>query len=145
LWPCAVDDGAIQTYWYSVDPVVEQARSAINLGNDLAVRVLAGGEVAADALRPWRIPTRGLVYATEPIDLSVVGLVQVTAEEATLTVRVPADPTVWATASWWHRVTDGEHAGIPTVDPVVVLEDLAEGNVADDGARQRLIDWIVMR
>lgn len=136
-----VDDGLVETYWYSMDAVVEQVRSAIKLGDELAVRVLAGGEVAADALRPWRVPTRGLVYAAELIDLSVFDLVEATADDATLTVRVPADPTLWTTASWWHRI----HVGIATMDPVVVLADLLAGTDLGDGAPERLIDWIVGR
>jgi hypothetical protein len=105
----------------------------------------AGGEVAADALRPWRMPSHGLVYAQELIDLSVVDLVEATAAEATLIVRVPADPTIWTTAAWWCRVFEGEHAGVPTVDPVLVLEDLTAGTDTGDGAPERLVDWTAVR
>jgi hypothetical protein len=139
------DDGLVETYWYSMEQVVEQVRSAIKLGDELGVRILAGGEVAADALRPWRVPTRGLVYAAELIDLSVFDLVEATADEATLTVRVPADPTVWTTATWWYQVSEGENVGISTVDPVVALEDLTSGTDLGDGAPERLIDWVVGR
>jgi hypothetical protein len=139
------DDGLVETYWYGVGPVVDQVRGAVGLGKELTVRTLAGGEVAADALRPWRVPTRGLVYAEELIDLSIFDLVEATADEATLTVRVPADPTVWTTATWWHSVSEGEHAGIPTVDPVVALEDLTAGTDLGDGATERLADWIAAR
>jgi hypothetical protein len=140
-----VDDGLVETYWYGMAPVVEQVRDAITLAKELTVRTLAGGEVAADALRPWRVPTRGLVYAEELIDLSVVDLVEATADEATLTVRVPADPTVWTTATWWSRAAEGDPAGIPTVDPVVALEDLTAGADLGDGAPQHLADWIAAR
>lgn len=139
------DDGLVETYWYGMESAVEQVRSAIGLGNELTVPVLAGGEVAADALRPWRVPTQGLVYAQELIDLSVVDLVQATADEATLTIRVPADPTVWTTATWWRRVSEGEAVGVPTVDPVVVLEDLTAGADLGDGAPERLTEWIAVR
>lgn len=139
------DDGLIETYWYGMDPVVEQVRSAIRLGAELTVRILAGGEVAADVLQPWRVPTRGLVYAEELVDLSDFGLVEATAEEATLTVRVPADPTVWTTAAWWQRVGDARRSDVTTVDPVVVLQDLSAGADLGDAAPQRLGDWIVCR
>jgi hypothetical protein len=139
------DNGLVETYWYGMAPVVEQVRGAIRLGKELTVRILAGGEVAADALRPWRVPTRGLVYAEELIDLSVVDLVEATVDEATLTVRVPTDPTVWTTATWWRRLSEGEYANIPTVDPVVVLEDLNAGTDLGDGTPQRLADWIAAR
>jgi hypothetical protein len=51
----------------------------------------------------------------------VFELVEATAGEATLTARVPVDAMVCTTATWWCRVSEGEYAGIPTVDPVVVL------------------------
>lgn len=139
------DDGLVETYWYGIEPVVEQVRRAVILGDELTVQILAGGEAAADALRPWRVPTRGLVYAEELIDLSVVDLVEATVDQATLTVRVPADPTIWKTASWWRRVSEGDYAGIPTVDPVVALEDLTAGDELGDGAPERLADWIAAR
>ncbi|KKW65598.1 hypothetical protein AAV95_06135 [Mycolicibacterium elephantis] len=139
------DDGLVETYWYGTDPVVEQVRSAIRLGAELTVRILAGGEVAADVLQPWRVPTRGLVYAEELVDLSDFGLVEATAEEATLTVRVPADPTVWTTAAWWRQVRDAPQSDITTVDPVVALQDLSAGTDLGDDAPQRLADWIVRR
>ena len=141
----AVRDDWIETYWYSVDPVQEQVGRAIKIGDERGVWVLAGGEVAADVWRPWLMPTRGLVYAEELIDLADCNLVEVAADDATLTLRVPSDPTIWATAAWWRRVTRGEHGDIATVDPVVVLEDLATGTAAGDGGRERLIDWIVGR
>lgn len=141
----AVRDDWIETYWYSVDPVQDQVGRAIKIGDERGVWVLAGGEVAADVWRPWLMPTRGLVYAEELIDLSDYNLVEVAADDATLALRVPSDPTIWATAAWWRRVTRGEHGDIATVDPVVVLEDLATGTAAGDGGRERLIDWIVGR
>jgi len=139
------DDGLVETYWYGMEPVVQQVRSAIKLGHELTVQILAGGEVAADGLRPWRIPTRGLVYSEELIDLSVSDLVESTADEATLTLRVPADPTVWTTATWWHRTGEGEHFDLPTVDPIVVLKDLTAGADLGDGAPDRLANWIATR
>lgn len=141
----SADDGLVETYWYGLDPVVEQVRSTVRLGDELTVRILAGGEVAADAMRPWRVPTRALVYAEELVDLTDLGLVSSTADEATLTVRVPADPTVWTTAAWWQRVGEAERSPIPSVDPVVVLEDLRAAGDLDDGAPLRLTDWIAHR
>ncbi|MGV0792118.1 hypothetical protein [Mycolicibacterium sp. XJ1819] len=137
------DGGLIETYWYGTDPVTEQVRNAIRLGAELTVRVLASGEVAADVLAPWRVPRSGLVYAEELVDLNVFGMVEATPEEATLTVRVPADPTVWATAAWWHQDNDAQHRDIVTVDPVVALQDMRAGDDTDDDAPQRLSAWIV--
>lgn len=144
LSTASADTGLIETYWYGMDPIVEQVRHAIQLGAELTVRILAGGEVAADVLQPWRVPTHGLVYAEELVDMSDFDLVEAAAGEATLTVRVPADPTVWTTAAWWQRVSDAQ-SDIATVDPVVALQDLNAGADLGDGAPQRLSDWIVHR
>ncbi|MDP7739687.1 hypothetical protein [Mycobacterium paragordonae] len=138
------DDGLVETYWYGLDPITEQVRNTLRLGAELAVRTLAGGEVAADILQPWRVPTRGLVYAEELIDLSDFNLVEATTEEATLTLRVPADPTVWTTAHWWHGISHAQPE-IPTVDPVVALQDLNAGTDLGDDAPQHLSDWITRR
>lgn len=139
------DDGLVETYWYSIDPVVDQVRAVIALGEELAVPVLASGEVAADVLAPWRVPARALVYAAELLDLVDLDLVASTAAEATLTVRVPSDATIWSTAKWWRTGAGGVSTDIPTVDPVVVLEDLSASGDLDDGAVGRLTDWIVGR
>lgn len=58
-----------------------------------------------------------ILHASED---KVFELVEATAGEATLTARVAVDAMVWMTATWC-RVSEGEYAGIPTVDPVVVL------------------------
>ncbi|MFA5710580.1 hypothetical protein [Mycolicibacterium sp.] len=139
------DGGLVETYWYGTDPVTVQVRNAIRLGEELTVQVLGGGEVAADVLSPWRVPRTGLVYAEELVDLTAFDLVESTPEEATLTVRVPADPTVWTTAAWWQQIDDARHRDIPTVDPVVVLQDMSAGADTGDGAPQRLGEWIVHR
>ncbi len=139
------DTGLIETYWYGIDPAVDQARAAIALGRELTVPVLASGEVAADVLAPWRVPTSALLYATELIDLADLGLVASATAEATLTLRVPADTTISLTAKWWHDTTEVADTGLPTVDPVVVLEDLTAGGEVDDGAVTKLTDWITQR
>ncbi|MUL78943.1 hypothetical protein FZI94_23185 [Mycobacterium sp. CBMA226] len=139
------DTGLVETYWYGIDSVVDQVRSVIALGEDLTVPVLAGGEVAADVLAPWRVPAHAQVYAAELLDVSDLDLVVSTAAEATLTVRVPADATIWSTATWWHTSGAAVSVDIPTVDPVVVLEDLSASGDLDDGAVGRLTDWIVGR
>lgn len=139
------DDRIVETYWYGMDAAPDQVRNASRLGAELTIRVLVGGEVAADVLAPWRVPTRGLIYAEELIDLTDCGLVQATPEEATLTVRVPADHTVWTTAAWWNHITGVQHTDIVTTDPVVILQDMSEGADIGDGAPQRLGDWIASR
>jgi hypothetical protein len=37
------DGGLVETDWYGIDPVVDQVRAVIELGQELTVPVLAGG------------------------------------------------------------------------------------------------------
>lgn len=136
-------DSHAETYWYGLAPVVEQVRRVLTTAAELEVDARAGGEVAADWLNPWRVPTQGLVYARELIDLSVAQLVPATHAEATLVLRVPEDSTVWATARWWSDST--VDPAPPTVDPVVVLQDMVSRPGGDDGAPDRLREWIANR
>lgn len=59
------------------------------------MRPLVSGDVAADRLMPWKLPTRGLIYVDSPIDLSGRGFVAAPLEDATLITCIPDDPTIW--------------------------------------------------
>lgn len=139
-----IDDGRLQTHWYGLDSTTDQVRRVVGVGRELDVNALVGGEVAADLIKPWRLPTRGLVYSSELMDLEAAGFVPASESESTLTLRVPLDPTVWTTARWWAEFSVDDSDDVFTVDPVVVLEDLLE-MPDDDGASGRFADWIVSR
>lgn len=129
-----------ETYWYGLEPLSEQVRAVIDYAHELEVPALAGGEIAADRMRPWRIPSTAVVYTNELLDLTDADLVPApSAEESTLTLRVSDDPTVIATGQWWNSINDT--TGPVTVDPVIVLRDL-RSRLADDGAVEELRDWI---
>jgi len=130
-----------ETWWYGLDPVGDQVRAVVAYaGGELEVDVAVGGEVAADAIRPWRVPTRGLVHSAEFIDLTPIGLVAAGPEDATLTLQVGDDPTVGTTARWWS--TRGGLNSV-VVDPVMALWDLTRGRDIGDGAAEEMRDWIV--
>lgn len=112
--------GGFSTYWYALDAVIEQSSVVAAAGADAGIEVLASGDSAADALAPWRIPTRAVVYARSSIALEKLGFAQTSRERATLQFTVPADHTIWATAASWARRT-----GSATADPVIAAWDVA--------------------
>ena len=87
--------GGQQFGWYSLDPVVKQTLTAVSEAKLLDARPLVSGDVAADRLMPWKLPSRGRIYVDSPIDLAGCGFVPAPLDEATLITCVPADPTVW--------------------------------------------------
>lgn len=88
--------GGHQFGWYSLDPIVQQAQNAVEEAQLLDAHPLVSGDVAADRLRPWKLPTRGRIYVDSPVDLSGCGFVPAPLEEATLITCIPQDPTVWS-------------------------------------------------
>lgn len=136
---------AIETHWYGLETPVELTSRVLRAASGTGVRAGVSGEVAADFLQPWRVPQSSLVYCSELIDLSGLGLVAANPEEANVTLRVPHDLTVWGTARWWSEHRRHLSGGPLTMDPVIVLRDLLVLPGGDDGAPDRLIEWIVNR
>lgn len=132
---------AIETHWYGLETPVQLASHVLRAASVKGVRAGVSGEVAADFLQPWRVPRSCLVYCSELIDLSGLGLVAANPEEANVTLRVPHDVTVWGTARWWDHLFGGPS----TMDPVIVSQDLVALPGGDDGAPHRLKEWIVNR
>lgn len=140
----------VRTHWYGLESPLRLAQAAVKLAGELEVQTAVTGEVAADQLHPWRVPTRADIYASELIDLSVVGLHEASEQEANLTLLVPADDTVLRTAAWWSReraATERYPAKphLPTADPVVVLRDLEAVTPLADGAAENMSEWIATR
>jgi hypothetical protein len=134
--------------WSSVADPWDQAGAVTRHLDSMQVEYLVSGDPAQGALAPYRLPCDVTVYVDHPVSLEVSGFVAVTAEP-TLTVKVPADPTVWATARWF------AHQHIlappwPIADPLVVLADMyrARGPGAFDAAeslRQAIVDGRLCR
>lgn len=90
--------GGAVTYWYGLDPVIEQATAAVDFCTQQGISVLVSGDAATDVYAPWRLPTRAMLYTDRFVDLSAAGFSPATEAEHTLAVQVPADPTLWCTA-----------------------------------------------
>ena len=91
--------GGAVTYWYGLDPVITQATTAVEFCTQQGISVLVSGDAAADVYAPWRLPTRAMLYTDRFVDLSAAGFSPATEAEHTLAVQVPADPTLWHTAT----------------------------------------------
>lgn len=114
------------TYWYSLDPPSDQARKAASFAAFMDAEPLVSGDMAADAYAPWRLPDNVQIYVRQAVDLTDAGFTPASRDEATLTLTIPQDPTLWATAD------SSEHAGgLPLADPLVVLQDLIRGEAVD--------------
>ncbi|MFD3812484.1 hypothetical protein [Rhodococcus sp. NPDC058639] len=116
--------GGATTYWYGVDPVLAQAATAVEFCTDRDVTVLLSGDAAADVYAPWRLPAQAVLYVPEFVDVATAGFGPATAEEHTLAVTVPADPTLWRTAA---------AAGEPALlaDPLIAVHDVLHSSGAD--------------
>ena len=50
--------GGATTYWYALQPVLQQGSDALGLAKELAAEPLLSGDSAADEYAPWRLPTQ---------------------------------------------------------------------------------------
>lgn len=128
--------GGQQFGWYALDSPVDQADQAAKAATLLDARPLLSGDVAADRLGPWKLPTHAKVYISSPVDLADDGFVPAPLDEASLVTCVPQDPTLWHLPP-----RDGDPA---LADPVLVCWDVLQGDDVDsDEAAEHLKDLIV--
>lgn len=129
--------------WYSLDSPVAQTEHAADVADSYGASPLISGDVAADRLAPWKLPARGRIYLSGPLDLASDGFVPTPLDNATLTLCVPEDPTLsriqyqsngLAEGSWESRL----------VDPVIVHWDLLhDGGEDSDAAAEKLAEHIL--
>ncbi|MCS3494530.1 hypothetical protein M2368_003562 [Arthrobacter sp. JUb119] len=120
--------GGQQFGWYSLDPIVEQTLNAVEEARLLDANPLVSGDVAADRLMPWKLPTRGRIYVDSPVDLAGCGFVPAPLEEATLITCIPEDPTVWR-LTWIGAFAI--HEDMDLADAVLVYWDVLNSNDID--------------
>ena len=140
LWARFLDEypGArgIRSHWYSLDPPVRQVEAVQRAHPG----VLVSGDTGADRIAPWRVVTDARVYSRAGLDLAPLGFAEANPAEATLTLVVPADPTIWATSAAW-----AEHQGAPagTADPLIIAHDVMNAGGSDVAdAVERLHDQV---
>lgn len=133
--------GGLSTFWYGLDPVVQQANQALTFSNEMDVRALITGDTAADVYAPWQLPKAAHVYALEALDYTAVGFTPATRESHTLRITVPEDPTVWRTPSALNSPPN-------LADPVLVLWDLLNERTynSEESAshlRRHILNWTI--
>lgn len=110
--------GVVRTHWVSMAPPVEQARmiAAAILEADPGARVLYSGDMGADMIAGWRVPTRSAVYSDCAINPEPLGFAAAKGAESTLEFVMPHDPTIWRTAKLF--------SDRPVADPLIIASEL---------------------
>ncbi|GAA4846765.1 hypothetical protein GCM10023221_26820 [Luteimicrobium xylanilyticum] len=129
--------------WYSLDAVTEQAAKSSDLAELLELRPLVSGDVGADRLAPWKLPTTARLYVEDPIDLAGDGFVPAPIEEATLVTCVPRDPTLWRLVDLRAPASQAGGETMRTADAAIVYWDLVHSaDVGGDEAATHLARFI---
>ncbi|WP_344445023.1 hypothetical protein [Herbiconiux moechotypicola] len=110
--------------WSGAAPLDVQVERAEALARAKGTMTLLSGDLAADRQAPMRRPVTATLFATSDVDLSSRSTLVEDGDE-TLTMIVPADPTVFATARAW--------VGPATVltDPVITAWEVTHSRGAD--------------
>lgn len=130
--------GGTATHWAGLDGMWPATLSVLE---QLPAGSVVSGDAGANLLAPWRRPTRAVVYGGQLPDLSMTGFVPVArADEASVTVVVPADRSVWPVVAI-HRTF--EQRQVALVDPLQVLWDVTRsGGLDSDQAADQLRTWV---
>ncbi|QJU55788.1 hypothetical protein SCB71_01800 [Herbiconiux sp. KACC 21604] len=142
LWDSFLADypgaGGLSGWWFGLAPVVQQAA---RVTSEVETSLLSG-DLAADALAPWRRPRRGVIYVGSGVELEAMGLARSRESKATLEVTIPADPTIWSTARAWASGGDRDDLA----DPLLAAWDVARTGGPDaDEAVERLRTLVLAR
>lgn len=130
--------GGAVTYWYGLEPVVNQARAALTFCEEMQIETLQTGDVAADTYAPWCLPSTAAIYTSEFLDFVPAGFSPATADDYTLVAAVPADPTIWRTARAVSSTTT------VLTDPIITLHDVLRSPGPDaEEAAERLRQAII--
>lgn len=136
--------GGIETHWFGVDPINEQAYRAYELlGRERADPVVSG-DVAADAVAPWRTPRQATLYAKRGTDFSAIGLTPSDASVSTLTLVLADDPGVWPISKSPVLSEVRGHGDVARANAFQVLYDLSRSPGADAGeALEAWRTWMI--
>ncbi|RYJ07679.1 MAG: helix-turn-helix domain-containing protein [Actinomycetales bacterium] len=127
--------GGPTSYWFGLDPVMEQVAAA--------AKALKGavfsGSAAADMLSPWQRPDFVVAYTRAPALLSDAGFVPVTdPAAATMMVTAPIDESVWCREPMTKTVNG---IPVPIADPMQVAYDVLHG--PESGTRTEVVDRLL--
>lgn len=127
------------TSWlYSLDPPQHTCDQIISLARSSSCQAVVSGDVAADRLMPWRVPTHVTVYAAEHHLPTRLGLeAAIGPDDGNVEIIVPADTSVFLPFG----------SGDPlTAHPTQVIWDLQRLGGSDRlEAVERLSEWLLSR
>ncbi|HEY2043047.1 MAG TPA: hypothetical protein VGH11_10260 [Jatrophihabitans sp.] len=136
--------GGIETHWFGVDSISEQAYRAYTALKMGRTRPVISGDVAADLVAPWRTPRRAILYAERGSDLSDVGLTPSDASTATLTLVLPQDVGAWPVSKASVLIEMRGHGDVARANAFQVLYDLSRSPGPDaDEAMEAWRTWMV--
>jgi hypothetical protein len=111
----------LASYWTATGEISAHAGRVLDAVEEHDGGTLAlSGDLAADHYAPWRRPTRLIAYVAVQPPLERHGFASVRADDATIELRVPKDPTILAMA---RRTSDSQSTWF--ADPAVSAWDLA--------------------
>lgn len=118
--------GGLVTYWLAIDdPTSQLARARHAAHKDT---LLVSGDLAADHYAPWRRPSRVVLYVSSMRSLEESGFAEVRANEASLEIRVAADPTIVPMAHYWDTsgIYPADGTNNDRVDPLLTAWDMSK-------------------
>ena len=136
MWLTAyVPEQRIPSYWYGLDSLTQQAMTA---AETLGGRAWVSGGLAADALAPWAVPQKILIYTDEARDLSAAGFASSPQKGATLELVSTRDPSVVPSLQAQPFLASTTKATpLPLADPLLVLWDLSHSEDLDSDEAAR--------
>lgn len=136
--------GGIRSSWFGLDPPMQQAHQAYRLLEQDKARPVVSGDVAADLVAPWRVPQHALLYAERGLDLGRVGLTPAAPGDATLTLVLPADQSVWPLGGASHLLHLDGVGDVARASALQVLFDLVQSPGSDAAeAADRWRSWML--
>ena len=119
--------GGITTYWWHDAPLDDQIGRLTTHAARRGITCLVSGDLGARRVAPWRQPEHATLYLAAGVDPGQAGFALAGPDDHTLSITVPEDTTVFATAAA-HGMVAG-HA-----DPVLIAYDVERaGTTGDQG------------
>jgi hypothetical protein len=117
----------LSTFWSATGDLADQLARLERIMHDHEHFVISG-DIAADFYAPWRRPTRITAYVTRQPPLDEHGFATVRGADATIELRVPRDPTIYAMS----RISrDRNGAQRRFADPLITAWDVSRGSGGD--------------
>ncbi|RKR75671.1 hypothetical protein [Frondihabitans australicus] len=117
--------GGITTYWWNDTSLEQQARAVQDRVRDLGGTALISGDLAARVIAPWRQPEHATLYLDRGLDPGALGFALASRDDHTLSITVPDDATIFATARA-HSSREG------LVDAVIAAVDVSRTGTTGD-------------